>query len=140
MIRDANAGCFPFGQHYPGNQFRTIQYKCIGPWKKSFHGSVGVVGNLGIKADMFQIGTNETEGFVFMALFDLINAFNRLFIHDITTNPIERIGWVGNDAPFFQMFGDTSNKSFLGIYRIDLEQHDLPFGSGDRSQNPGSVF
>jgi hypothetical protein len=77
---------------------------------------------------MFKTGTNKTEGFVFLTLLDLINAFNRLFIHDIATDPIERIGWISNDTPFFQMLGDASDKPLLGIYGIDLEQHDSSCG------------
>jgi hypothetical protein len=75
---------------------------------------------------MFQIGTNKTERFLFMTLLNLINTLDRLFVHDIATDPIECIGWIGNNTPFFQMFGNASDKPLLGIDGIDLEQHDPP--------------
>ena len=126
MVRDPDAGRFPFGQHHLGNQLGSFQNKCIGPRQKSFHGSVGIIGNLGIKTDMFQVGAYETKGFVFLTLFNLIDTFNRLFVHDVASDAIKRIRGIGNDSPIFQMRDNALNESFLGIYWVDLEEHYSP--------------
>jgi hypothetical protein len=83
-------------------------------------------------ADVFESGTNKTERFAFIALFQLIDAFNRFFIQNVTANAIMGVSRIDDDAAFFQNIDRYLNESILGVDWIYLQQHASTISSETR--------
>ena len=52
VIRYTDADRVAFGQHDSGNQPRTLQDERVGSGQETFHGLVGIVGDLGVFTDV----------------------------------------------------------------------------------------
>ncbi len=102
MVRYPDAGCFSVGEHDFGNHSGSRQHKGIRTGQQPFHIPVGDVGHLGISGDVFQVRTDKTERFFWIALFDGIHLFNGFFVHDIASDTVKCISGIGDDASFFK--------------------------------------
>ena len=85
-----------FGQHDFGHQLGTCQNEGKRAGQQPFHGFIGVVGNLGILADIFQIGTDKAEWLVFGALFEQINFLDGPLVHDVAADTVIGVGGIGD--------------------------------------------
>ncbi len=68
IMRDSNPYRVLFGQGNLRDKFRCLENKGIGTWKKALHDLVRLVRYIGILADVFQVRTYETEGFILSEL------------------------------------------------------------------------
>ncbi|VTR64783.1 hypothetical protein DESC_260061 [Desulfosarcina cetonica] len=122
--RYPDAGGLAFGEHDFGHQLGSGQDKGVGAGQKAFHGFIGVVGNFGVLADVFQIGADEAERLAFIALFEQINFFDGMLVHDIAADPVKGVGWISDQTAFPQYDHNLVDQPLLGIVQIDREQHD----------------
>jgi len=77
---------------------------------------------------MGKIGTDEAEGLGFVPLFQAIDLFNGLFVHDITADTIKGVSGVADEPPLLEDIHNFIDHSGLGIIGIYVEQHDfIPF-------------
>ena len=84
-------------------------------------------------ADVFESWADKTERFAFIPLFQLIDAFNRFFIQNVTANAVVGVGRIDDDTALFQDIDRYLDESILGVDWIYFDQHmftALPSGAG----------
>ena len=74
-------------------------------------------------ADVLKVRTNKAKGFMFRPLFDLMDSGNGLFVVDITTNTVDRVGGIGDDGALSEHGNDTIDFSLFWIIGINFQQH-----------------
>ena len=59
----------------------------------------------------------------------MVYFLNRLFVHNITADPIIGVRRIGDYATIFEDFNDPSDESPLRVLGIDFDNHDKGFAS-----------
>ena len=89
---------------------------------------MGVVGNLSVLADVFEVRTDKAERFVFRSTFQLINTGNGVLVENIAANTVIRVSWISNYSTVEEDFYCPTNEPFLWIVRVYLQDHHVvPF-------------
>src|SRR4030043_1973088 len=104
IVRDANANGILLCHGDFRDKFGCGQSKGIGSWKQPFHHLVGIIGNMGIAADVLQVGADETERFLPLHLLQSMNLPDRFLVDEITTQTIDSVRGVPDDPSLFQNF------------------------------------
>jgi hypothetical protein len=76
-------------------------------------------------ADVLQTRAYETERLVFISLLELIDALDRLFVHNIATDAIVSVGRINDNASGLKNLHRLVDQALLWIYRVDFQQHDI---------------
>ena len=63
--------------------------------------------------------------FLRLNIFYLADLFNGFMLIDITTKPIDSIGWINNNSPIFEAIHHLANQSLLGVIRVNVYEHGL---------------
>ena len=100
-----------------------MQNKGIWAGKKSFHCFEGVIGNLSVLADVFEIRTDKAERLVFRSTFQLINTGDGVLVENVAANAVIRISWISNNSTVAEDFYCPTNEPFLWIVRVYLQDH-----------------
>ena len=123
MIWNPDSSRLPFGQHDLGYEAGASQNKSIWSGKKSFHCLEGIVGNSSVLANIFEIRTDEAERFVFRSTFQLINTGDGVLVENIAANTVIGVSWISNNSTVKDNFYCPTNKPFLWIVRVYLQDH-----------------
>lgn len=84
----------------------------------------GGIDPTGIVTELTQVAANKGElGLMRIHLFNGTDPFNGFMIHDITTQSVNGIGWINDDAAILQAFGHLLYETGLRIFWMDLDQH-----------------
>ena len=106
-----------------------MQNKGIWTGKKSFHGLEGIVGDLSVLADVFEIRTDKAKRLVFWSTFQLINTGDGVLVENVAANTVIGVGWIGNNSTVEENFYGPTNEPFLWIVRVYLQDpHVVSFG------------
>ena len=63
------------------------------------------------------------EGFLERSLFKFVNLLNPFLVVKIASDPVKRIGGIGDQTTPIQGFGDPVDQTLLRIYGVDVENH-----------------
>jgi hypothetical protein len=117
----------PYGllvcQHDLGNQFCGLQDKGVWSRYKCLHGSVSIIGNIGILTDIFQVCADDAQPFVLGKPFQTVDPFNGIFLIEIAPEAIDGIGRIGDNPSLPESVYDLADEPWLRIIRVDLDDH-----------------
>jgi len=97
IVWDSNPNGVLLGHSDLGNEFGGLQDKRIRPRKQFLHHLISIIGHIGISANVLQISTDETEGFLPLHLFQTINLSNRLLLKEVTPDAVNRVRGIADD-------------------------------------------
>jgi hypothetical protein len=112
-------------QHNLGDQFGGLEDKGVRSRYKCLHGSVSIIGNIGVLTDIFQVCADDAQSFVLGKPFQTVDPFNGIFLVKIAPEAIDGIGGIGNDPSLPESVYDLADEPWLRIIRVDLDDHVL---------------
>ena len=124
-----DADGFLFGGHDLGNQLGSRQDKGVRAGQVFFHEPVGSIGDMGILADIGQIGAHERKRLVLWPFFQLDQLLDGFLVEKVTADTVAGIGWITDYRTVLEHFDNLFNQTELRVYRVDFKQHvvDLSF-------------
>jgi len=123
IVRDPDPHRFLVRQHDLGYQFCGLQDKGIGSGDERSHDPIGVVGDMGILADITEICADDTETFVFVVSFEVMDFFYGLFVKQIAPKTVYGVSGVGDNPFFLEGICDLTDEPLLRIFGVDLDDH-----------------
>ena len=112
-------------QHNLGDQFGGLQDKGVRSGYKCLHGSVSIIGNIGVLTDIFQVCADDAQSFVLGEPFQTVDPFHGIFLVEIAAEAVDGIGGIGNDPSLPESIYDLADEPRLRIIRVDLDDHVL---------------
>jgi len=126
IIRDPDTDGLLVCQHDLGDQLGSLQDKGIGPGDERSHNTIGIVGDMGIVADVLEVCADDAETLILAVFLEAMNPLYGILLIQIASQAIDGISGISNNTARLKSIHHLANKPWLRIFRIYLDDHGAP--------------
>jgi hypothetical protein len=123
VVRDPDPHGLLVRQHDLGDQLCGLEDKGVRAGDESLHGPIGVIRDIGVVADIFQVCADDAQSFVLGMPFQMVDPFDGIFLVKITPEPIDGIGGIGDNPSILKDVCHFTDESLLRVLRVDFNDH-----------------
>jgi hypothetical protein len=123
ISRDPDTNGLLVCQHDLGHQLGGLQDKGIRARDRGSHNARGVIGDMGIVADVLKVCADDAEALILAVFLKVMNPFYGVFLIEIAPKAIDSIGGIGDNPAFPENLHHLADEPWLRIFLIYFDNH-----------------